>query len=71
MVHHIRAGTYKGWIRGLPRPGVGMIDAMTTPNTAPPPGSAAPDPATAAAQAARQVHAAQQIRHAAGRWLTS
>ena len=48
-----------------------MIDAMTTANTEPPPGSAAPDPSTAAAQAARQVHAAQQIRHAAGRWLTT
>ena len=48
-----------------------MIDVMTTANTEPRPGLAAPDPSTAAAQAARQVHAAQQVRHAAWRWLTT
>jgi len=52
-----------------------MIGVMTTANTEPRPGSAAPDPAPDAApdaaRAAGQVHAAQQVRHAAGRWLTS
>ena len=49
---------------------VGMIGVMSTANTRPDP-APPPDAEMAAARAARQALAAQQLRHAAGRWPTS
>jgi hypothetical protein len=47
-----------------------MIGVMSTANTRPDP-APPPDAEMAAARAARQALAAQQLRHAAGRWPTS
>lgn len=48
-----------------------MIGVMTTAASTNPEPASPPDAEKAAARAASQTLAAQQIRHAAGRWLTS
>ena len=60
-----------GPVTTVAAPVVGMIGVMTAPNTEPATEPVTPESEQATARAASAAMAARQVRHAAGRWLTS